>query len=155
MLSICDREFQKITGHKFYTSCASSGLHGLGSGCREAELFHHFHNGLHVRNQCHTKWNRIGIFLQKITMSKLILLRYDCLVPAEALVRKDGLVQNPQRRGGWLFCKNDPPAKFARKVEKKVTTPAFEPVFAISCRDLDTFPREVGSSETFWGEKLD
>ena len=87
-------------------------------------------------------------------MSKLILLRYDCLVPAEALVRKDGLVQNSQRRGGRLFCKNDPPAKFARKVEKKVTTPAFEPVFAISCRDLDTFPREVGSSETFLGENL-
>ena len=41
-LSICDREFQKITGHKFYTSCASSGLHGLGSGWREAELFHVF-----------------------------------------------------------------------------------------------------------------
>ena len=120
MLSICDKEFQKITGHKFYTSCASSGLHGLGSGCREAELFQHFHNGLHARNQCHTKWNRIGIFLQKITISKLILLRYDCLVPAEALVRKGGLVQNPQRRGGRLFCKNDPPAKFARKWQKMV-----------------------------------
>ena len=34
-------------------------------------------------------------------------------------------------------------------------TPAFEPVLAISCWDLDAFTREIGSSETFLGEKLD
>ena len=91
----------------------------------------------------------LGFFLQKITMSKLILLRYDCLVPAEALVRKDGLVQNPQRRGGWLFCKNNPPAKFARKWQKlqhlNLSWPSVAETWTLS-------PEKLVPVKPFWGK---
>ena len=91
-----------------------------------------------------------GFFCQKkITMSKLILLRYDCLVPAEALVRKDGLVQNPQRRGGWLFRKNDPPAIFAKKRQKLQHLNLFWPSVA---ETWTLSPEKLVPVKPFWGK---
>ena len=94
----------------------------------------------------------LGFFLQKITISKLILLRYDCLVPAEAMVRKDGLVQNPQRRGGRQFCKNDPPAKFARKWQKMVLLQHFNLSWPSVAETWTLSPEKLVPVKPFWGK---